>query len=173
MKLSNPFYFQGVIMNTDLVKGELSADQQQTIFGLIGQIQAQLPFLIDLNAEDRRALPKLGDKSQAFVDQGLILANQNSGFLPRNFDLDEYRRDVTLFKQLQPLVMALGQLQGKLEDTLLAAGSDAYTQTLLVYQAAKLAGKDGSLEQHLDSLGRRFARKSSNGSSASTASPSA
>lgn len=147
-------------MNTDLVKGTLSAEQQQTILELIDQIQAQLPFLIDLNAEERRALPKLGNKSQAFVDQGLILANQNSGILPRNFDLDEYQRDVALFRQLHPLVMALGQLQGRLEDTLLAAGSDAYSQTLLVYQAAKLAGKNGSLEQHLDGLGRRFARKS-------------
>lgn len=147
-------------MSTDLVKGVLSAEKQQTILGLIGQIQAQLPFLIDLNAEERRALPKLGNKSQAFVDQGLILATQNSGILPRSFDLDEYQRDVALFRQMQPLVMALGQLQGRLEDTLLAVGSDAYSQTLLVYQAAKLAGKNGSLEQHLDGLGRRFARKS-------------
>jgi hypothetical protein len=57
--------------------------------GLIGQIQNLLPFLIDLNADERRALPKLGDKSRAFVDQGLVLAVQNPGILPRNFDLDE------------------------------------------------------------------------------------
>ncbi len=48
----------------------------------------------------------------------------------------------------------------RIEDTYLAAGSDAYGQTLVVYQAAKLAGKDGSLDEHLDSLSRRFARKS-------------
>ena len=52
------------------------------------------------------------------------------------------------------------QMMKRLEDTYLAAGSDAYSQTLVVYQAAKLAGKDGSLDEHLDSLGRRFARKS-------------
>lgn len=148
-------------MNQDLVHGELSAEQQQTIMDLIGQIRSQLPFLINLTAEDRRNLPKLGNKSRAFVDQGLTLANQNPGILPRSFDLEEYARDVALVRQLEPMVMAFGQLQGQLEDTLLAAGSDAYSQTLLVYQAAKLAGKDGSLEQHLDALGRRFARKSS------------
>lgn len=146
-------------MNNDLVKGEVSAEQLQGILDLVSQIQKQLPFLIDLNANDRRSLPKLGDKSRAFVDQGLVLATQNSGILPRNFDIEEYRRDVALVRQLEPLVLAVGQLAGRLEDTLLAAGSDAYSQTLLVYQAAKLAGKDGSLEQHLDGLGRRFARR--------------
>ncbi|MCQ8118457.1 hypothetical protein [Methylomonas rosea] len=153
-------------MNNDLVKGELSADQQNAVLGLINQIQNLLPFLIDLNADERRALPKLGDKSRAFVDQGLVLAVQNPGILPRSFDLDEYQRDVTLVRQLEPLVLALGQLQGRLEDTFLAAGSDAYSQTLLVYQAAKLAGKNGALEQHLDGLSRRFARKSTSSTTA-------
>ena len=153
-------------MNNDLVKGELSADQQNAVLGLIGQIQSLLPFLIDLDADERRALPKLGDKSRAFVDQGLVLAVQNPGILPRSFDLDEYQRDVTLVRQLEPLVLALGQLQGRLEDTFLAAGSDAYSQTLLVYQAAKLAGKNGALEQHLDGLSRRFARKSTSATAA-------
>jgi hypothetical protein len=153
-------------MNNDLVKGELSADQQNAVMGLIGQIQNLLPFLIELNADERRALPKLGDKSRAFVEQGLVLAVQNPGILPRNFDWDEYQRDVSLVRQLEPLVLALGQLQGRLEDTFLAAGSDAYSQTLLVYQAAKLAGKNGALEQHLDGLSRRFARKSTSASAA-------
>lgn len=155
-------------MNNDLVKGDLYADQQNAVLGLIGQIQSLLPFLIDLNAEERRALPKLGDKSRAFVDQGLVLAVQNPGILPRNFDLDEYQRDVTLVRQLEPLVLALAQLQGRLEDTFLAAGSDAYSQTLLVYQAAKLAGKNGALEQHLDGLSRRFARKSTSSTAQAT-----
>jgi len=92
--------------------------------------------------------------------------------LPRNFDLEEYRRDIVLVRQLEPLVLALGQLAGRLDDTLLAVGSDAYSQTLLVYQAAKLAGKNGSLEQHLEGLGRRFARRLSNSASKDTATSS-
>lgn len=146
-------------MNNDLIKGELSAEQQQALLQAITDIQAKLPFLIDLTAEDRRNLPKMGDKSRAFVDQGLALASQNEGILPRNFDLDEYRRDVTLVRQLEPVIMAMRQLMSRLDDTYLAVGSDAYSQTLIVYQAAKLAGKDGSLDQHLDTLARRFACK--------------
>ncbi|CAG0981773.1 hypothetical protein IVG45_01315 [Methylomonas sp. LL1] len=147
-------------MNKDLVKGELPPEQQQAALQAMKQIQDQMPFLIDLTIEDRRTLPKMGDKSRAFVDQGLLLATQNEGILPRNFDLGEYRRDVALVKQLEPVLMAMRQLTKRLEDTYLAVGSDAYAQSLVVYQAAKLAGKDGSLGEHLDSLGRRFAHKS-------------
>ena len=126
----------------------------------MADIQAKMPFMIDLTVDDRRSLPKLGDKSRAFVDHGLVLATQNEGILPRNFDLDEYRRDVALVRQLEPVVLAMRQLMKRLEDTYMAAGSDAYSQTLVVYQVAKLAGKCGALDEHLDSLARRFAHKS-------------
>lgn len=161
-------------MNSDLVKGQLSNEQVESVMGLVSQIGAQLPFLIDLTVEDRRTLPKLGDKSRAFVDQGLLVATQNQGIMPRSFDIDGYRSDVEMVRRLEPLVMAVGQLFGRLEDTLLAAGSDAYSQSLMVYQAAKLAGKDGSLEQHLEGLSRRFARKSpATGAKPPVANPSA
>ncbi len=146
-------------MTTDLIKGELSAEQQQTIIQALLNIQAKMPFMVDLTMEERRSLPKMGDKSRAFVDQGLVLAMQNQDILPRNFDVAEYQRDVLLVRQLEPIVLAMRQLMKKLEDTYVAAGSDAYTMTLLVYQAAKLAGKGGALDEHLDSLARRFARK--------------
>lgn len=146
-------------MNNDLIHGELPTEQQQAVLQALADLQSKLPFLIDLTVEDRRSLPKMGDKSRAFVDQGLVLANQNENILPRNFDLDEYRRDVALVRQLEPIVLAVKQFASRLDDTYLAAGSDAYSQTLVVYQAAKLAGKDGSLNQHLDGLSKRFARK--------------
>ena len=48
----------------------------------------------------------------------------------------------------------------RMEDTFMAIGSDAYSQTLVIYQVAKLADKSGLLDEHLDSLAQRFARKS-------------
>lgn len=147
-------------MNHDLIHGDLSPEQQQAVLQSLADIEAKLPLLLDLSMDDRRSLPKMGDKSRAFVDQGLVLAMQNSNILPRNFDVEEYQRDVLLVRQLEPLLLAMRKLMKRMEDTYLAAGSDAYGQTLLVYQAAKLADKDGSLDEHLDSLSRCFARKS-------------
>lgn len=146
-------------MNSDLIKGELSNEQQRAILDLLWEIQEKMPFLIDLTIDERRSLPKMGDKSRAFVDQGLVLADQNPNILPRSFDIDEYRRDIQLAKQLEPVVLAMRQVMNRLEDSYIAVGSDAYSQTLLVYQAAKLAGKDGGLGQHLEGLSKRFARK--------------
>ncbi len=147
-------------MINNLIKGELPSDQQIVLLQAIIDIQSKLPFLLDLTTADRRSLPKLGDKSRAFIDHGLVLASQNSGILPRNFDLDQYSQEVTLVRQLEPIVLAMRQLMKRLEDTFMAVGSDAYSQTLVVYQAAKMADKNGLLDEHLDSLAQRFARKS-------------
>jgi len=147
-------------MINNLIRGELPSDQQTVLLQAITDIQSKLPFLLDLTTADRRSLPKLGDKSRAFIDHGLVLANQNTGILPRNFDLDQYNKEVTLVRQLEPIVLAMRQLMKRLEDTFMAVGSDAYSQTLVVYQVAKLADKNGLLDEHLDSLAQRFARKS-------------
>ena len=56
---------------------------------------------------------------------------------------------------------AVEALFGKIDDTYFAAGSEAYAAALLVYQYAKLHNlASGALEDSLDDLGRRFARKS-------------
>jgi hypothetical protein len=146
-------------LNTGLINGELLPEQQQAILQAITDIQAKLPFMVDLTMDDRRTIPKMGDKSRAFVDQSLVIAMQNQDILPRSFDVTAYQRDVALVRQLEPVVLAMRQLMKHVEDTYIAAGSDAYSNALLVYQVAKLAGKNGSLDEHLDSLGRRFARR--------------
>ncbi len=49
----------------------------------------------------------MGDKSHVFVDQVLVLATQNERILPRNFDPEEYRRDVALVRQLESMVLGM------------------------------------------------------------------
>lgn len=88
------------------------------------------------------------------------LATQNEGILPRSFDLEEYKRDVVLAWCLETLLATLRQLVGSQEDAGLEVGSDAYSATLVVYQAAKMVGNDGALDNRLDGLARRFARRS-------------
>jgi hypothetical protein len=145
--------------NNDLVQGVITDEGLQAIQRHLGEVKAALPFLVDLTVEDRRTLPKMGDKSRAFVEQALVLARQNEGILPRSFDLDEFGRDVDLIGRLAAIDAAVRQLAELLDDTLIAVGSDAYSRALVVYSQAKLAGKGTALDQHLDSLGQRFARR--------------
>jgi len=112
-----------------------------------------------LNADERKALPKMGDKSRAFVSKALEIATQNPDFLPRSFDLEELRKDVLLFEALYPLLLSMTQMQELLDDTCLAVGSEAYAAALQVYGYAKASGNIGGLDAVVSEMGQRFARK--------------
>jgi len=146
-------------MPDNRVSAELSEADQQSVLAAIETIRQKLPFLIDLTPEQRRSLPKMGDKSRAFVAQALDVAAQNEDILPRSFDVEEMRKDVELIAALAPILTALAQLQELIEDTFLEVGSEAYTSALLVYQFAHRAGKGAALDSALDALSQRFARK--------------
>jgi hypothetical protein len=126
----------------------------------IATIKAKLPFLLNLSVEERKGLAKMGDKSHAFATKALEVATQNPDFLPRAFDVGEMRRDVQLFEAMYPVVVALSQLQGLIDDTYMAVGSEAYSSALTVYTYAKASGESGGLETIVEELGQRFARKS-------------
>jgi hypothetical protein len=147
-------------MTTNRISATLAQQDREAVMTAIATIKTKLPFLIDLTMEERKALPKMGDKSLAFVSKALEVATQNPDFLPRSFDLEEMRRDVELFEAMYPVVMALAQLQELMDDTYMAVGSEAYAAALAVYNYAKASGQGGGLEAVVDQLGQRFARRS-------------
>ncbi|MBD2501966.1 hypothetical protein [Anabaena azotica] len=142
------------------ISAKLTPADREAVMQAINTIKEKLPFLVDLTTEERKSLPKLGDKSRAFVSKALEMATQNPDFLPRSFDLDEMRRDVELFEALYPILLSLTQLHELVDDTSVAVGSEAYAAGLMVYNYAKASGKGAGLDSMVDDLGRRFARKS-------------
>ena len=106
-------------------------------------------------------MPKFGEKNRSFVVKALAIAEAHPEILPASLSLAEFRADVELVESLYPLRHAVEVLFGKVEDTYFAAGSEAYAAALLVYQFAKIQNiASGALEDSVDDLGRRFARKS-------------
>jgi hypothetical protein len=146
-------------MPENRISATLSDTDQQAVMTAINTVRQKLSFMIDLTPEERHDLPKMGDKSRAFVQQALEIATQNEDILPRSFDVAEMRKDVDLLAALAPILAALTQLLELVEDTLLEVGSEAYTAALLVYQFARAAGKGAALDKSLDALSQRFARK--------------
>jgi len=122
-------------------ENKVSAVLEQTnvdaINSAIAALNSNLPFLIDLNLEEKKALPKFGDKSVAFVNKAHELVLQTDEFLPRNFNVDEFKKDVVLYSKLYSVLQPLRMLMDKLEDTYMQVGSEAYTSSLIVYQQAK------------------------------------
>ncbi|MCU0527592.1 MAG: hypothetical protein MUF72_22570 [Elainella sp. Prado103] len=142
------------------ISAQLSQADRDAVMAAITTIKTKLPFLVDLSTEERKALPKMGDKSRAFVLKAMEVAIQNPDFLPRSFDLSELQKDVQLYESLYPILLALTQLQDWVDDTCLAVGSEAYAAALQVYTYAKASGQGAGLEAAVEELGLRFARKS-------------
>jgi hypothetical protein len=147
-------------MPENRISASISNADQAAVMDAINTIRRKLDFLIDLTPDERHSLPKMGDKSRAFVSEALTVAQQNADILPASFDLPEMQKDVALATALEPIRAALTQLQELVEDTYLAAGSEAYSAALLIYQYARAGSKGAALDNLLDGLGQRFARKS-------------
>jgi hypothetical protein len=146
-------------MPDNRVSASLSDADRQAVLAAVQTIRQKLPFLVDLSPEERHRLPKMGDKSRAFVEQALTIASQNEDVLPRSFDVEEFRRDVELMDALRPIAAALAQLYELVDDTLLEVSSEAYASALAVYGYARAGGKGSALDGLLEGMAQRFARK--------------
>lgn len=146
-------------MSTTRISATLTPTEKDVVLQAIATIKEKLSFLVDLSSDDRKTLPKMGDKSRAFVSKALEVATQNPEFLPRSFDLEEMRKDVQLFEALYPVLLSLTQLQELVDDTTLAVGSEAYAAALQVYNYAKASGQGTGLDAVVVEMGQRFARK--------------
>src|ERR1044072_697890 len=120
-------------MQDNKISATLSDADRQDVMAAINTIRQKLPFLTDLTPDERRALPKMGDRSRAFVSQALELATQNPNILPGGLTTAEMRKAVDLVDALAPIMTALMQLGELAEDTYMAVGSEAYPSALLVY----------------------------------------
>lgn len=147
-------------MTDNRVSASLSDADRRAVLAAVQTIREKLPFLVDLTPDERHRLPKMGDKSRAFVEQALTIATQNPDVLPRSFDVEEMRKDVELMDALRPFAAALAQLYELVDDTLLEVSSEAYAAALAVYQYARAAGKGSALDDLLEGMAQRFARKS-------------
>ncbi len=146
-------------MTPNRIDATLAPEALATIQSQLDAIRAALPFLEDLTPDERRSLPKMGDKSQAFVTRTLELARQDDSYLPRSLDVDAFARDLDLWRSLESIRVRLTQLNELVDDTQIAVGSEAYLAALEVYAAAKRANVGGGLDDLVDRVSRRFATR--------------
>jgi hypothetical protein len=127
----------------------------------ISALEGELQGLIDLSVHERRALPKMGDKSEAFCRQTLNVLAQNPQVVPTSLNLAEAQRDLQALDALRSRSLRLRQLVGRVEDSELALGSDVMSAALDGYALLKVLGKGSGLETLRKEVGARFAKKSS------------
>jgi hypothetical protein len=102
-------------------------------------LTALRPYLLALTPEERRELPKMGEKTIGFVEKAFDFARQNPNLLPAYFSADEFGVDFGVAHGLWTLLNTVQQLEQGVDDTEMVAGSEAYQAALVFYKAVKMA----------------------------------
>ena len=143
----------------NLVSMNLTNDQVVAVDAALDALEANLSGLVALTASQRRSVPRMGSKSEAFCRQALSLLVQNPQVVNPNLGLDGAMADLEALDVLRPRLQRLSRLAERGSDTEVALGSDVMATALHGYGLLKLSGRDQGLEALRESLGSRFVKK--------------
>ena len=148
-------------MSQNLVSLNISHDDVVAIAAAINTLQEKLGGLIELSVDQRRRLTKMGDRSEAFCRQTLMVLAQNKQIIPPELDLAEAERDLYNLDLLRPHLSSLRQLVARADDTEMALGSDILGFALDGYAVAKVIGKGAALATMKEAMSARYTRRRS------------
>ena len=139
-------------MTQNLISLDLSADDIAEFDAALAVIEKFVKPLLSLTAEEAKGLSKMGDKSEQFCRQAAMVLGQNRDMLPATFALDEMVSDLAAFDTLRPRTLRLHDAIAKLDDTLMALGSDVMVAASKGYGLMQMFGKDESLTVLQDAM---------------------
>lgn len=148
-------------MSQNLISLNFTPEDYAQLDDLLTQLETLLAPLIDLTADERRALARMGEKSEVFCRQTLSVMAQNRKLVPEEVMLAEAENDLHHFDALRPRYNRLLQLVGRCEDSITALGSDVMSTALEGYALLRVLGRGAGLEELRGTLGTRFAKRSS------------
>ena len=143
----------------DLISVNIPAADLDEVKTAIATLKAKLlPHLHTLTAQERQELPKMGDKTSAFVQKALEYGQRNADLVPSFLDLQAFAVDVNAVVQLRELAQGLVPVTDALGDSLMLSGSEAYQAALVFYSNVKNAAKvkAPNAAAILDDLSSRF-----------------
>jgi len=142
----------------NLISLNITEEQQTAALAGLAQIEAALPGLLSLDADERKRLTYMGDKSEVFTRQTLRVLEQNPQIVPPSLNLADAQADLLALDRLRPVLERLQRLRAQVEDTANALGSDAMATALEGYGQIKLSGSNHGLDELRKEIGGRFAR---------------
>lgn len=110
--------------------------------GAIAVLRTKLvPLLKTLTPQDRKELPKLGDRTTEFVRKSYEYTGIHPDLVPGFLDRNEFKIDLDALVLLQNLERELAPVNDALTDSILLTGSEAYQAALVYYNNVKTAKK--------------------------------
>ncbi|MDR1605576.1 MAG: hypothetical protein LBS41_00550 [Streptococcaceae bacterium] len=149
------------------IPADVLADAQEHI-DRTNQLLA--PYIISLSTHERKEMAKMGDKSLGFVSKAYDFAKKYPNWAPAYLNMTEFAIDLADATNLRTLLVSCQELTHNIDNTVTAAGSEAYNASLVFYQAAKTADKQqmsGAKEVALE-LKERFPRHNRHAASVTT-----
>ncbi|SHJ67499.1 hypothetical protein SAMN02745146_3666 [Hymenobacter daecheongensis DSM 21074] len=125
----------------------------------LNDIKAALqPYLISLTPDERKTMLRMADKTVAFVQKTTEYGTNSPAFVPPFVDFDELKQDVAGLTALTPLHQQLEQLALDTDSTMMMAGSEAYGNSLTIYNNIKFMAhnKQPGAQTAYDDLRQRF-----------------
>lgn len=107
----------------------------------IGLISSRLPFLVNLNPDERRSLLKHANRDTEFVQDASYAVTHFPDIFPGSFGIDEYKKDVELYRVLGETKILLESLMEKIRNTELALGNEVMKSTNEAYHLIQAAKK--------------------------------
>lgn len=145
----------------NLISLNLTPEEDDAIQQAIATLNnTLLPRLITLTKEERTELPKMGDKTLAFAIKANEYAGQNEILIPPYISVEEFTSDLNATSRLREYAQQLAPLMEALDDSIMAAGSEAYQAALLFYSMIKTAAENNvpGAKAIADDLSQRFSR---------------
>lgn len=125
------------------ISASISAADKTAISNEIAAIKTKLAnvLVFNLSADERRALPKMGDKSLSFTGKAFEYAKQNPALIPSFLDIIEADKDYVLASDLFKIYQELLTLTVSIEDAIMVSGSEAFDAAKIFYAAVKGAAR--------------------------------
>ena len=97
-------------MSQNLVSITFTDAQLTAVDQALTALESQLVNLVALTTEQRRGVPKMGEKSEAFCRQTLSLLEQNPQVVPPSVVVADAQADLVALDQWRPRMLRLKRL---------------------------------------------------------------
>ena len=143
-------------MPQDRISLNLPAAKLGAIDAALASLEANLAELVALEADERKRIPKMGGKSEAFCRKTLSAIAQNPQIVNPSLGLPSAQADLAALDALRPRRQRLQRLLERMQDTETLLGSDVMVTALEAYGLLKVSGKSQGLASLRAGLGVRF-----------------
>jgi hypothetical protein len=142
----------------NLVSAEIPATDLAEIKTCFGTIRSKLKFLISLTEEERKGGMKLGDRTLPFVEKTVDYSVTHPQFVANFIDINEWKKDYKLYKDLTGILSELRPLFQDIVDTASEVGIEALSPSLTYYGLAQEGAKKNvpGAKEIANDLGLRF-----------------